>query len=467
MPVIYNSKKIIPAGFISIARANDRKPSGRKSKAYFSVTYTGTLVSYKGSPRSDGTFYGGSGYPADESIAADSMLSSLRNKIGALYDCFADDNKWFEVQPWDGSQPIKFLARVKDVNVQEGQWFDRANYTVTMECDCIWFGSVQKCAYEDGDPLDESWDIEPSDESGRAYRVTRTLSCQMTDLYDDVGALVESGFERAKTIVVDAAGWDSGNFTAGEVAQVGVLDITGWGAYNRVRQVSENVTEGSYRLVETYLCYFVEEGDEAAIEDYTLTARSQAGKVTVSAEGSIAGLVPHGDGNATGAAKFVNAWAKWEVVNGLLLSRCTAVAGIPLNPSSINYQVVTNENLGTVGYSVEFDSRTTFGITGALSVSLSLQDKNPSDVFANIGVIAKPGGPLLQDLETVSESRRVVAVDVIFAPPSYGDPTIYPAPNVAPLIDAYAPAGAFVDDDQENFQISEGRYSRTVSFTFI
>src|SRR5687768_10659426 len=104
--VIYDSKRIIPAPLVTWQRAFDTTGDGEAVGTTYQFTVTGELVAFMGSPDSDGTFWTLGGYPADESIAADSRLASILRKQDALRELFAIEGKTFEVQSADGSQPL-------------------------------------------------------------------------------------------------------------------------------------------------------------------------------------------------------------------------------------------------------------------------------------------------------------------------------------------------------------------------
>ena len=465
MPVIYDSKKIIPAPFISISNEVDRRANSQKRKDVFTITVRGTIIAHMGSPNSSGTFHTGSGYPAGETIAMDSRQAAIQAKIGALVNLFNTENKWFEVEPWDGSPPIKFLARKKSIVFDEGIWVERCNYTITLEAECIYFGGIEVCAYGSADDLvDESWDIEPTDETMRVYRLSHTVSAQFPDGRNTDGTISTKGSQRAKSAVQAKLG-----LNGARLEQSGVLNLDKYQAYNHTRQVNENDSDGSYRVVETWLCFAPGNGHDAipAIEDYTVTIREQNGVLSSSINGQIKGLFSRNNNFDITTAALTNANAKWAGIQGSIFTRAQAATEIPLNPIALSRQKVTDYQQGIISYDYQYDTRPNFGIAGAIGVSVTVQDINPADVFASIPIINRIRGPILQSIGTVTERRRTISVEVITGPVGYG--ALYPPikPDVSGIIAYYAPAGfaqVFKAEDNENTQLTEGRYSRTVSY---
>ena len=55
--VMYNGKRLIPAPLVSINKEYQRSPDNTKIGTNFNLTVNGTLLAYKGSPDSSGTFW--------------------------------------------------------------------------------------------------------------------------------------------------------------------------------------------------------------------------------------------------------------------------------------------------------------------------------------------------------------------------------------------------------------------------
>jgi hypothetical protein len=475
MPVQYDSKKIIPAPFISIKKGTERTPAGQKKRIVYNITASSKIVAFKGSPTASGTFWTAGGYPPDESVLADARLAALRAKEGALCKLFCDDGKWFEIQPIDGSAPIKFQPRIQDIEFEQGQWFDTVPYTINMEADTIWFGNVACCSASGIDTnVEETWSIEQTDDNGRIYRLTHNVQATMTDKFDDVG-VATPGWLKAKDLVVTKLGVDNE-----ALVQAGVLNLAGYNAYNHARAVNQNEADGTYAVTETWLVFnpnVVVDGFGGtgipAIEDYTVNIRTAAedSRVTVGIEGTIQGLAIRSTGNfAFTTTKWDSASQKWSAVQPNLLVRAQTISTVLLNPQPMSTQVGKNPTTGLISYNVEYNNRCTYNIPNAQNVSVKIQNVNPADVFAEIPVLDRPAGPILQPIGSTTRRERTVTVEAKFPVGVYGQCVTAPVNTVdiAALILLYAPSAVqvFVSRDDDNWSPDTGIYSRSISFVY-
>ncbi len=189
MPVSYNSQKIIPAPFARIGRVYNRAGDLKRLNAVFTVVLSGKLMAWKGSPDSSGIFHTTSGYPADEDILHDLRLAAIERKQEAIRRLFSNDGYWLEITPLDGSEPIKFLPRIKNIDFAEGLWYETCDYTIELECDRI-YGGVFETDGDIGDNLaenvesaSESWELTPNDEftgegDSRTFKLVHKISAK-------------------------------------------------------------------------------------------------------------------------------------------------------------------------------------------------------------------------------------------------------------------------------------------------
>lgn len=86
---------------------------------------------------------------------------------------------------------------------------------------------------------------------------------------------------------------------------------------------------------------------------------------------------------------------------------------------------------GEIDYSFEFDNRPLNLVRGSVSESLTIDDTFPTQQIAEVFVLGRRLGPVLQDLGTVTAAQRNVTLEVVLPrPPSLAQRMIYP-------IDAY------------------------------
>ena len=146
--------------------------------------------------------------------------------------------------------------------------------------------------------------------------------------------------------------------------------------------------------------------------------------------------------------------------------------------------VGTNEYLGEITYSVQFDNRPTNIISGVLSENISINDTYPGDVFAVIPVLGRKTGPVLQYIGGRTEYTRDLAINLIMdytkipygsgrnplllKKPSVIEPT---ATQIGNLIKELSPQGEpgirkyFISPPSESWEPNTGSYSFNLTWT--
>lgn len=503
MPVQYDSKKIIPAPFISIDKNYDRTGDGHKIGSRFTITVKGTIVTCGGSPNSCGEFYISSGYPpsafqdnCDTLSGLEERQKFLQNKMQAIRHLFAKDGLSFEVQPWDGSAPMKCYPRIQSINFEEGTWVDRINYTIILEADEL-FG-INNDNIEDAEDFNrdedffkdaegtklylsevaENWQLEqvdgePEDESNPyTFRLTHTLSATGKRTYNDDG-LVSEGWEQAKLWVTPRLGIDNA-FVNGTDA----FNLDSMLAFNHSRQENTDELSGSYSVTETWI---LAKGN--AREDFSITTQSsiETGLTTVSVEGEVIGLDSRNSNFSLIESKWTAALAKFNNISSSIFTRAQTYSGVSLNASVLSSSIGRNPLTGRITYNYQYDTRPTNCISGALSENIVINDVNPGDVFALIPVIGRQAGPVLQDMNTFTERKRSVSIDVSVAPVSICPNnasnvaalmSASPAVQVYQIIDAFEAdlnnnfSQVFREPDNPSWSPKNGRYSTTVTWTY-
>lgn len=508
MPVQYDSKKIIPAPFVSVEKNYDRTGDTNKLGSRFTLTLTGTIVCVSGSPNSCGEYWTSSGYPdaafqtdCEDITSVDQRQKVLQRKMQALRHLFAKDGLSFEVQPWDGSSPMKCYPRVQSISFGEGQWFDKVEYTVVLECDELFginneFINDAEDAARDEDffkdaqgnklylsEVNENWQLELVDgepenlNNPYTFRLTHTVNATGKKAYDENG-LVSAGWEQAKRWVTPRLGLDAA-FVNGTDA----LNLSDMIGYNHVRQESTDELAGSYGVTETWI---LAKGNSR--EDFTVSIQTsiETGLTTVSVEGEVIGLDTRDANYQITESKWTAAEAKFTSISTgvtpTIYSRAATYSGVSLNQTPISSSIGKNPITGRISYTYSYDTRPTTCITGALSESITITDKNPTDIFASIPVIGRAAGPVLQDMNTVTTRERSVSIEVTMAPPNICPNSAAnvallmaasPAAQVEVIIDAFQAdlesnyTQVFRSDDTPTWTPRPtGRYSRTVSWTF-
>lgn len=474
MPVIYNSKKIIPAPFIRYTRVPVVNDDGTRIGSTFNITVEGKLTVDKGSPNSAGTFWTVSGYPPDETIPVDSWLTTMLRKQEALRSLFSEDGKSFEVQGYDGMQPMKCNPRIKNIDFNRGNvtsWTNLCDYTINLEADIIYVNGTA-LGEDTGDlvnyhvdKFDESWAVESADDIGRTFRLTHQLSAKGKRFFDDTGTLVYEAWQNAQNYLLNKIqlGIDSAKMIA-----AGVLDNTTLQAYNYMRSQNINEAGGTCSISETWLCFDPGAGAHA-VEDFTVNTRSgNEGLTTVSIEGTIKGLEIRNNTTRTLiSTRWTNAQAKFAEVLSLLPSRAQTISGYNLNPIALNRTIGRNEINGTINYNYEYNNRPSTALAGAISESITFNYENQADVFATIPVLGRALGPVLQPISTYTAKKFSINYEAVVQASTQD--AVATKPNTDAIINTYLPAFSnlrFKDRDIESWSPSTGRISRQVSFTY-
>lgn len=170
-----------------------------------------------------------------------------------------------------------------------------------------------------------------------------------------------------------------------------------------------------------------------------------------------------------------------------------------LNKIPVSTSETHNPRKGTISYSYEFNNKFT-RITGVLYENISIEDTGPTDVIAEAFVLGRALGPVLQNLNSKTASRKQVSIEVGVVPPSsikgffmqqnecplFTGGHVYQA--ITGIIEGFKPFGdrdasifgnvkgfsprtaiagqVYVASDSQSWNPNEGRFSRTVSWIY-
>lgn len=465
MAVIYNSKKLVPAPPFSCSKEYTLADDGSVIGKTYSIVVRGKFVSWMGSPNSSGEFWDQSGNPPDDDFSEQDMLRSQLIKQQAIRKLFSEQGKSFEVQALDGSMSFRCNPRILKIETPEGPLTQLSDYIITMEADTLYVNGE-----EDVDDFSnshivkssEDWNLEVVDDKLMTYRLTHGVSAVGRVHYDETGSQPKQPWEYAKDYVINEVGL---GLDESKMKATGVLDADAMVAYNYVRTQSVNELTGSFAVAETWLCY---EGGSAT-EEFTVNTRtSLEGRTTVSIQGTITGLAEYN--NTTRAlvrSRIENAATKWDNIKNSLLTRAQTQSGVTLNPVVLTKDVGRNEVIGTITYNYEYDDRPAPLLAGAKSTSITQNDDNACDVFANIPVIGRAAGPILQAIGTVTAKKRTVGLTAQMSVATYSSVAVN-EPNSNSLFASYIPSGSqvFIEQDQVSWSPQTGQYARTVTYVY-
>ncbi len=466
MPIIFDGKKIIPSPFVNINKSYATAGDGTKIGTVYSLILTGSLVAWKGSPSGNllSSFWTLPGNPPDQGGIlndSDARLESLLRKEEGMRRLFALEGKTLEIEPLNGSAPIKCNPRVLSIDFAQGVWFDRVDYTINMEADQLFiFGTTND---EDAfsqflTSASEDWQLEFG-ELDNFYNLTHNVNAVGKVHYDSNGILVRPAWEEAREWVQDRLGLDliridaSGSFNLFNTALTG---------YNHVRAESVNELGGSYGVSESWVI-----ASGAVIEDFNVNleqATNDNRRNTVTIEGSIKGLDTRDASFNVTNTKYQSASGHFASITGNLFSRAQTISGFTLNVTPVNKSIGRNTNTGIITYSTTYDDRPSNIISDALTEDISVTDNFNGQVIAAIPIIGRAKGPILQDIGTVTARTRSLNISVsVSGVQSFGS-----VPNVSGIISLVEPTTTqvFKTSDTANWNWKEGRYTRNVGWIF-
>ena len=471
MPVIYDEKKIIPAPLVRISQEVQRNPDGLRIGSLFVLTLTGTIVAYKGSPNSSNVFHEVSGYPADEVRLSGERLGSILRKQEALLKLFANEGKLFEIQTPDGgagapiSTPMKCNPRVRGIEFTEGIWYDRCDYTITLEVDNL-AGLPEESPYIK--ESNEEWTVEEAD-FPNTFRVSHDISAVGKLIYDEDGDIVKPAWQQARDYV--NLHMESGGLT---FSRFNSYNFAGMSGFNYSIQESINPTNGAYRILEAWL---VNNSNVTHQNSITVRNNIENTRTEVTINGTIQGLYY---GLQNQSQRFANASLGWSGIKPSLVN--VAQSGYrrfggsgTFNSLPTNREYTENPIEGTISYSYTFDDRPAFFFPNALSEML---DVSYSDLSDQIGIIPVPGGakgPILQGMGTKKAPKsRTVTLQAVFPPTpitanltQLTDQQIK-GPSTDSLFELFVPDApkVFTDDSGGTWSPSNGTYSRRITWIY-
>jgi len=325
--VLYDGNRIIPAPLVTVTKNYQSSGAGEKIGTEWSITITGTLVAWMGSPNSTGTFWTSGGFPPDENITENSRLAAVIRKGEALRRLFATDGKEMEWQSEDGSQPMKCNPKVLSVSLAEGTWFDRLNYTIVLTASVLSVNGldVGEDNYEAYiESADESWQMETNEEPEsfnrpRTYKLSHVVTAKGKRVFNSDGSLLSEAYIQAQDWVTPRLGFSSSIVTGSAVIDASSTT----GRYNYIRSESIDKQAGSYSVTETWIL-----ANSAALETYSISLQNSIDnantKVTI--DGNITGLETRDDNLTLVVKKFDNAKALFNTIEPLILSRASTYA---------------------------------------------------------------------------------------------------------------------------------------------
>lgn len=202
--------------------------------------------------------------------------------------------------------------------------------------------------------------------------------------------------------------------------------------------------------------------------------------VTASLNGQIVGLQDGTDPNS----RLNNARVGWLAVRPTLLTLANAEYNLigsgstpPLASGFVRRTVTTDQRGGSISYNVTFNNIPRPSSSLVAIEDVIVEDTNPSMLFAVQNIPGRLAGPIIQNINTVSERRRTVNISLTMLPNTvapykwnYSDLSTI-SPISSGLVASVMPTGDrgvnwWIAGDTENWNFKGGLYTRNVSFVF-
>lgn len=549
---------IRPTPLVSISTNVLRNGAGEAFGTTYTITLTGTILADQGTPyghKNDAGYsrygffgspdpapnevgpYGafdnnvshfGFNKPPKQQITPNDASNAIFFKQQALRALFAQDGQYLEITDLNDDEAIIicYPRLVGDITFNEGIYVDKADFTITLECDTLL--NLDSKVHNEGSLIssdgqiyfdktedellaslsghfiqdyNEEWSIEVDDSvaesitSPRSYRISHSISSTGKTHYGPSGVKLKA-WEQARGFVQSRL---SDNITdypnvMGQIGSGTLNLINSYGGFNHVRTEQINESNGTYSVTENWLI-----SSGTSYENYNLSVSNSIDNpfVSVSIDGNIKGLseiTPSGftAGNTANAA-YDNALLKYNTVTNSgqfgvgsdVYKRANNMVAVQLNSQPKSISLAANQFNGELTYNLQWDNRPTNIISGVLTESITVNDTYPGDVFAVIPVIGRQTGPVLQAVGGRTEYRREVAINLLMdytdipygnqrgtlllKKPSLVEPT---ATQLSSLIKELSPSGEpgvrkyFLNPPSENWTPKEGQYSLNLSWVY-
>jgi hypothetical protein len=124
-------------------------------------------------------------------------------------------------------------------------------------------------------------------------------------------------------------------------------------------------------------------------------------------------------------------------------------------------------NGGVISYSYTYNSMPLPLFSGALNEIISFNWAGGGQVFASIPIVGRASGTIDQNMGTINKRTATLQIELIFPPPTGNSwAALYSnKPDPSPIITAFQPNGSFSGDVNESYNIQNGRYSFSQSYT--
>lgn len=429
--VFYDGNLIRPVTNVDITKSYSKNATGNFGKIY-TINMNLILIAYKGSPQADGSFWTTDTNPPDENVAENARFEALSRKEEAIRKIFGTDGRVLEFQPANGGLEVKCNPRIISINSSAGPKVDTQLMTIQFETDRLEPEETTDVFTEYISDTQENWSLDTDDNPEdlnlpRTFRLSHTISAVGKRFYLSNGSLEKEAWHQARDYVLPRLGLDTTILSSS-----GVNNLPGYyGGFNHLRSEAVDENGGSFAVTETWI---ITSG--SYLEDFNINTQLGAdGMRHVGIDGNIVGLEERDANMNLTVSKWDNATAGFTTVEALAHTRAETYSTLSLNSLPLNKTIGRNPVAGNISYSYEYDDRAANFITDTAVENISIQNSHLIDLFAEIPVLGRAAGPVLQNLNSYQVATRALDLSIVM------DPSYYPMSGVtaAELINDYNP----------------------------
>lgn len=263
----------------------------------------------------------------------------------------------------------------------------------------------------------------------------------------------------------------SGNYSIEPVSKSTKLDHTNGGVdFSYVYGLNTN---GNSYYLDTYTIDFNTENPIDVI--------SAGNPIRASIQGTIQGTTTDEDVSS----RYNNAVSGWDIVQALLYTRVNAdvarigTTNLTISPRPLTKSVTTNRTAGVINYSADFSTDGNLVPTGIANLDMTIDESLSADKFAIQIIPGRSIGPIIQDINTISERKRTINIAMTMYPNNggawYYQNISTPRGIANGLISSglydLAPhktvTGYYIDSDSDSWNWKAGLYTRTYSVVYV
>ncbi len=486
----YGSYNFTPVPLVRFSKTYQRSEDGTRLGSLFNMTLDGVLTPI---PGNNGGII--------NTIALQDTFRDAFIQDGCLFHIACDGTTLWSGYPIVGNPTFDRTSN---------NWVETIAYSLDLQFNIEGSGedlssspfiesATENWSLEFSDVISKfSWKFSPIFTESNPYvlNMTHNISAKGKRHFTDCETMTKQPWEYAREYVTSKLSTGSDENFNIQLEGSGVVNLSSalFTGYNHARIQQTDQLGGSYSINETWLVLENKVGFSfpgRGIEDFTITTDTSVnnGITTVNINGNIQGVETRSYGSVPGdfsvtESKYTTASGYWIAAKTRLYVRANLIYKDittirNLNTIPLSTSVGHSLSQGRITYNYTYDNRPSNCITGAFSEVISINDNNPTDVFAQIAVLGRAIGPVLQDVSTITLATRSISIETVGKPQTLctaaGLRTVTSDMKTdietllcgweTELTDVYEQV--FKQIDTESWNPKDGRYSRNVEFAYM